>query len=224
MSIVIVDDATHANVGALPNGVLAALYTTGSANIKATPTDFANHPKAIHVCQDNGSDVTADILDSEVGAASPQDVANWIPKARAAFNSNKRPGQRWPGCYASLNNLPPIANALVAAKLTDVPLWVAQWGLATVTAIADIVNASGPYPIVGMQIKNLNAYDFSLFSSTWLDRVSGSPSVKPTIPPGQWNNPIQWTWNGPVTLSGIGMNGAHYVFIFNPDTGLWVKS
>ncbi len=222
MSIVIVDDSTHRNVGALPVGVLAALYTTGSPDIRATAQDFANHPKAIHICQDHGSDVTADILDSETGAATPADCAKWVPKARAAFNAHVRPGQRWPGIYASLSSLTPIANALVAAKLINVPLWVAEWGLPQTTAISDIVNASGPYPIVGMQIKNLLAFDFSLFSSTWLDKSASFP--KATIPPGQWKDPHEWTWKSAVSLAGLGLDGIHHLFVFDPNTGLWVKT
>lgn len=220
MSIVIVDDSTHKNVGQLPVGVLAALYTTGSSDIKATPQDFANHPNAIHICQDHGSDVTADMLDSESGAANPADCVKWLPLARAAFAKNVRPGQRWPGIYASLSNLPPIANAFTLAKITNVPLWVAEWGLPQVSAISDITNASGPWPIVGMQIKNLAAFDFSLFSSTWLGKVSGVAA--PTIPPGQWRDPKEWTWKS-VTLGGVGLDNAPHAFTFDVNSGQWVK-
>src|ERR1700757_214985 len=102
---VMVLDATHSNVKVIPAGILAALYTTGSSDIKATQADFNAHPNAIHIVQDHGSDTTADVIDMEFGAATPQDVVNWLPKARNAFNNATRPGQRWPGVYLSLSRL-----------------------------------------------------------------------------------------------------------------------
>jgi hypothetical protein len=185
MSITFVYDATHANINAIPKGALAALYTTETKNangtspgIKASLQDFINHPNAIHICQDHGSDTMADMLDSELGAADPGDCPVWVEKARANYNSHARPGQRWPGIYTALNTLTAIANELVAAKLTNVPLWIAHWGVSDATATSDILNASGPFPIVGMQIQNLGLDDFSLFSSTYLANVSGHMPTK----------------------------------------------
>lgn len=196
MSITFVLDATHLNIGAIPPNTLAALYTTGSPDIQATATDFANHPNAIHICQDHGSDTMADILDSELGAATPEDCAVWVPKARASFHANIRANQRWPGLYASLSKLPPIANALDAAKITNVPLWVAEWGLPQATAVADLLNASGPFPVVGMQIKNQGADDFSVFSTEWISKVSTPPVPTPPIPSSLSTINIQsgWLW------------------------------
>lgn len=177
MSIILVLDATHQNIGAIPMGTLAALYTTGSPDIKATSLDFQNHPNAIHICQDFGSDDTADILDMENGAATPDDVANWLPKARASFNSVKRPGQRWPGVYLSRSRVTEQANVFVTKRLTNVPLWIAQWGEPQMSAIAEIVAAAGPWPIVGLQIRNQGVDDFSVFSSDWINRRSTVPPV-----------------------------------------------
>lgn len=173
IATVFVDDSTHTNVGSLPAGVLAALYTTGSGGVKATPQDFINHPKAVHICQDNGSDDTADMIDSETGAATAADVVTWLPKARAAFNANKRPGQRWPGVYSNMSNLTGVANALVAAQFTDVPLWLARPGMSDTVAVAEIVAAIGPFPVVAVQVQFLTSIDVSVFSSDWLDNVSG---------------------------------------------------
>lgn len=172
MSITFVLDATHQNVGAIPAGMLAALYTTGSPDIKATPTDFANHPNAIHICQDRGSDVTADIIDMENGAATTQEAVDFINNARHSFWTVARPGQRWPGIYLSRNRVTEQANALVAANLTKVPLWIAQWGEPQTIAVAEIAHTSGPFPIVGLQIRNQGVDDFSVFSTEWINAVS----------------------------------------------------
>lgn len=186
MSITFVLDATHQNVGVIPAGTLAALYTTGSPDIKATQQDFANHPNAIHIVQDHGSDVTADIIDMENGAATVLDVINWLPKARGAFNNATRIGQRWPGVYLSRSRVTEQANAFVNARLTNVPLWIAQWGDPETMAIAELVNANGPWPVVGLQIRNQGADDFSVFSSDWLNhRSSKNVPVHPLIQNGK---------------------------------------
>jgi hypothetical protein len=222
MAIVFVFDATHEHINAIPQGALAALYTTGSPDIKATAADFGNHPHAIHICQDHGSDLTADILDMEAGAASPSDCAVWIPRARNSFNSVHRPDQRWPGIYASKSRVTEVANALVNAKITNVPLWVAHWGEPQNQAIDELMHASGPFPIVGMQIANQGARDFSVFSGTWVNNVAviAKQILKP--PPGQWRNAREWTWKQAIT-AGVGLDGKLHGFIFNPATGDWSR-
>ena len=223
MTVQIVIDATHRNILAIPKGTLAALYTTGSQDIQATQTDFDNHPNAVRICQDHGSDVTADIIDMETGAATPQDVITWLGKARNSFNSNMRPGQRWPGVYLSLSRLTEQANALVAAHDNNVPLWIAEWGLSQATALANINAANGPFPTVAFQIKNLGTSDFSLFSTDWLNKRSGMPTqITPHVPPGQWNDPKQWEWKQAVEF-GIGLDGKIHAFVYNPADGTWTK-
>lgn len=222
MTIIMVFDATHANINALPDNSLAALYTTGSPDIKATPQDFKNHPNAIHIVQDFGSDDTGDFLDCELGAATPQDCAIWLPNARASYHVVKRPGQRWPGIYASMNKLTPVANALVAANISNVPLWVADWGLAQAIAIQDIMNATQPFPIVGMQIQNLGLDDFSLFSSEYLDTTAHAVSAIPPMPPGPWNNARAWDWKMVATM-GTGLDGLFHAFMLNPQRNDWKK-
>lgn len=219
MSITFVFDATHKNIASIPMGQMAALYTTGSPDIKATPQDFANHPNAIHICQDHGSDHSADILDMELGAATPQDCAQWIPQARASFMNATRISQRWPGIYASLSKLTPLANALVAAHISNVPLWVADWGLDQTIAINDIINASGPFPIVGMQIRNQVVDDFSVFSTEYLNHVAGAKPL-PAIPPGQWLDPTKWQWQQVAEL-GLGLDGKLHAFTFDPAANVW---
>lgn len=223
MSITIVLDATHRNIDAIPAGTLAALYTTGTPDIKATQQDFANHPNAVHICQDHGSDTTADIIDMENGAATPQDAVNFINNARHSFWTVERPGQRWPGIYLSRSRVTEQANALVAAKLTDVPLWIAQWGDPETLAVAEIAHTSGPFPVIGLQIRNQNVDDFSVFSTEWLNAVSRKGLPKAKVPPGQWNNPKQWTWKS-VSETGIGLDGKTHTFALNNATGNWDKS
>ena len=224
MSITFARDATHLNIKAIPAGMLAALYTTGSRDIKATADDFATHPNCVRICQDHGSDITADILDMEIGAANPLDCVVWITKARMSFNNVMRPGQRWPGIYASLSRITELANAFVTAKITNVPLWIAEWGLGQGIAINQIESASGPFPIIGFQIRNDGASDFDIFSTEWLNNRSKMPSsITPMVPPGQWNDPKVWEWKD-ATMIGIGLDGKLHSFKFDPATGQWTKS
>jgi len=223
MSITFVRDATHLNINSIPAGMLAALYTTGSADIKATPADFQRHPDAIHICQDFGSDDTADILDVEDFAATPNDAALWVPRARHSFITNKRPGQRWPGIYASLSRITAVANAMVNANLGNVPLWIANWGMLQAAAIDQIVRGMQPFPPIAFQIRNDVTTDFSVFSTEWLNKRSGAiVAIKPTIPPGPWNDAHAWDWKD-ATLTGIGLDGRLHTFVYNPGTGLWTK-
>lgn len=223
MSITFARDATHRNVNSIPAGMLAALYTTGSPDIKATPDDFAKHPNAIRICQDHGSDDTADILDVEDFAATPNDAANWVPRARHAFVSNKRPGQRWPGIYMNRSTLTPVANALTNAGLSGVPLWIAHPGMPQADAIAQIAAASGPFPVIGFQIRFENTTDFNVFSTEWLNKRSGIvANAKPEMPPGPWNDAHAWDWSEVVT-AGIGLDGKLHMFTFDKSKGTWTK-
>lgn len=223
MTVQIVIDATHRNILAIPKGTLAALYTTGSQDIRATEADFNNHPNAVRICQDHGSDDTADILDMELGAATVQNVIDWLPRARHSFNTNKRPGQRWPGIYLSLSRLTEMANALVTAHDSNVPLWIAEWGLSQATALANINAANGPFPTVAFQIRNLGTSDFSLFSSDWLNRRSGMPTqTHGEIPPGPWKDPKEWDWKQVIEI-GIGLDNKLHCFAYDPVHGTWTK-
>lgn len=223
MTITMVRDVTHRNINTIPQGMLAGLYTTGSSDIKATQQDFAKHPDAVRICQDHGSDETADILDMETGAANPQDCANWVPKARASFNNATRPGQRWPGIYMSLSRVSDVANALVRAHITNVPLWIAEWGLGQNIAINKIDTTSGPFPIIAFQIRNDGSSDFDVFSTEWLNRRSAmTPKIVPQMPPGQWKNAVEWNWRE-ATIVGIGQDGKLHGFAFDPDHGIWIK-
>lgn len=225
MSISFVLDATHQNIGSIPAGTIAALYTTGTPDIRATPADLARNPNAIRICQDHGSDDTADILDMENGAATPQNVVDWLPKARHSFNTNKRHGQRWPGVYLSRSRVTEQANALVKANLSNVPLWIADWGEAQITAIGELVAATGPFPIVGLQIRNQVVNDFSVFSDAWLNKRSGmatpthpnpNESFKVNTPP-----PLEVKTGTPAIAFGFGPQGKLLWFTVSEDGHTW---
>jgi hypothetical protein len=172
MSVVVGHDCIHANVSHLPPGQSAG-YTTGSPDIKWTAPDWHAHPGAVRICQDSGTDHTADCLDVESGAAANGQAAGWFKAALAAYHAAARPGQRSPAIYTSASNVTPLVNALLAGGVkTGVALWVANWNLSDAQATADVQNAAGPFPIVGVQFHSGATYDTNVFSGTWLARVS----------------------------------------------------
>jgi hypothetical protein len=177
MSVVIGHDAIHLNVSRLPHGQTAG-YTTGSSDIKWTSSDWAAHPQGVRICQDSGTDHTADVLDVETGAATNTNATHWHSSAVAAFNAATRPGQRYPAIYTSASNVTPLVNALIAAGIkSGVGLWVANWNLSDAEAVAEVQNAAGPFPIIGVQFQSGQYYDTSVFSSTWLEHVSVKPET-----------------------------------------------
>ena len=174
MAVIVGHDAIHANVSHLPPGQ-AAGYTTGSADIKWTPADWAAHKGAVRICQDSGSDHTADVLDIERGAATNANAAPWYLHALASYKSAARPGQRRPALYTSASNVTPLVDALIGAGIKSGPcLWVANWNLTDAQAVADVQNAAGPYPIVGVQFHSGAFYDTDVFSHGWLSTVSAA--------------------------------------------------
>jgi hypothetical protein len=183
MSVTVVHDAIHANVSHLPPG-MAAGYTTGSPDIKWTAADWHAHPGAVRIDQDAGAvDATADVLDVERGAATNGESAGWYRRALASFNAATRPGQRHPAIYTSASNVTPLVNALIAGGVTSGPgLWVANWNLSDASAVALVVAASGPYPVMGVQFASGQFYDTNVFSGTWLATVSGA--APPPADPG----------------------------------------
>ena len=91
---VLVFDATHDNIGALPAGAQVAGYTTGTGtHIRWTAADFAAHPGAVRIDQDPAaSDPTADVLDIEAGAATPASAPGWVRRAWPAARARPGPG------------------------------------------------------------------------------------------------------------------------------------
>lgn len=184
MSEVVGIDATHANIGQLPSGLQYAGYSTGSPDVRWTPQDWAAHPGALRICQDQGAtDATADYLDVERFAATNAEAAGWYRRALMSYRAATRPGQRWPGIYTSQSNVTPLVNALISGGVTSGPkLIIARWDLlATVEDIQRIAETSGPFQIVGMQIINAGAFDVDLFSAVWLGAVSRLPVPVPSL-------------------------------------------
>lgn len=175
MSIVAGHDATHDNIGHLPPGQ-AAGYTTGTSGIRWTSADWKAHPGAVRIDQDfAASDPSADVLDVERGAATYADCPVWAKKAKADFANAVRPGQRRPAIYFSASAVHDVVNALVNGGVKDgVGLFIASWGIGEQAAMADIANASGPFPIVAVQYMNGPFFDYDVFDSAWLDDVSGN--------------------------------------------------
>lgn len=184
MGITVVADATHANISALPKGYRAG-YVTGSSEVQWTVDDWKANPNAIRIDQSPIKtvwDATADVDDMERGAVTLDELATRAKLRLASFHNATRPGQREPLVYASASNITNVVNALISGGIkSGVGLWVANWNLTDPQAVEMVVAASGPFPIHGVQFHNAGLYDLSVFSTTWLNTVSGAP--KPPVPP-----------------------------------------
>jgi hypothetical protein len=175
---VLAQDATGTNQSSIPSGTQAAGYDTGSGGIAWSSSDYSAHTKpfpAVHIDQDAGaSDHLSDILDVESGAATAAECPGWVKQARANYDSAARPGQRWPGIYCSESTVAAVQSALSGAGITDVPFWVAAWGIGEAQAQSNVANGgSGPYPTIGWQYESGSAVDYDVFSVPWLTLVSG---------------------------------------------------
>lgn len=181
-------DTTGDKVSHLPANTQVAGYTTGPVNIRWTTAQFAAHTTptpAVRIDQDSGaSDPTADILDVENGAATVSEIPTWIQLARDSFNKVKRPGQRWPGVYCSLNTLDSAVQMLSQHGINNVP-----FGIAELTNKADattkVSSATGPFPRVWQQYAFGSNFDSGIVSVPWLANVSALPTTK-TIQQDQW--------------------------------------
>ena len=220
-------DATGSNYASLPHGLQYAGYSTGSGGVAWTAAQWAAHPTALRICQDaNASDVTADILDVENGAATLADCPVWAKKAVTTFKAGTRPGQRSPAIYCSASNVTSVINALIAGGVkSGIGLYVANWNLSREEAAAELGKSSGPWPVVGYQFSDMGAYDLDVWTSSWVNNVSkkGVPPVSAEAPPGQWLDAATWTWADCI-LVGKGLDGNLHVFTFNPQKGTWTET
>ena len=169
-------DCTHNNISHLPSGGVDAGYSTGTPDIKWTPEDRAAHPGSVMICQDAGAtDSTADVLDVDRFAATNTEAAGWYLRALVSYHDGHRPGQRHPAIYTSADNVTPLVNALIAGGVHAGPgLFVANWNLSKAQAITDVLNAAGPFPIIGVQFTSLEFYDLDVFDSHWLEATSST--------------------------------------------------
>ena len=176
-------DATGENISTLPRpdgAYIVAGYATGTGPVPWTAADWQQYPGAVRIAQAGplaaDEAVHADVLDYENGAATLADLAPWAKNARAAYTAGLRPGQRTPAIYASASNLTAVCNALVAGGVASgVGLWVAHWGIPEAQALSMVANASGPFPVIGVQFANGAGYDDDVFSVPWLQNVSRAP-------------------------------------------------
>lgn len=216
-------DATHSNIRSLPPGQ-AAGYSTGTPDIIWTAQDRAAHPGSLWIDQDPAArDPMADYLDVESGAAVPADAPGWYLRAVADFHRAARPGQRWPAVYMSMSLVTDVANALVAGGVTSGPgLVIADYGLTQAEAAALVANASGPFPVVGVQWRDAGAYDCNVFSVPWLEGVSGKPVPPPA--PLTYGKPrnlrtlaghasVRLTWDAPGT-PGLPAPAEYLVYVY----------
>lgn len=190
-------DVTGSNypafIAAVPNPLAVAFYSTGKDGVPATSEMWNKFPDALRITQTGSIDTedeTADYIDVEPYAATPEIAAEWCIDALNAWHAVTRPGQRTPCCYGSQSTLTSIANALVAAKLDNgsVGLIVANWNLTSQQANTDVLDADGPFPIHGVQFKSAANYDFDVWSEDWYN--NGSHKV--TDPPPSSGNQHGW--------------------------------
>lgn len=182
-NITLVFDCTSANLAAteavVGKGAQFAGYDTEvgtSAGIKWTATQKAAHPNVVLYDQEpNDSDFLADLLDVEAGAGTIARAGNWYKNTLRNYTLSVRPGQRHPGMYASASNITPLVNGLVTQGITSGPgLVIANWNLSEAQSIADVLAATGPFPIIGIQFKNDGPFDTNVMSTAWLENVSRS--------------------------------------------------
>jgi hypothetical protein len=180
-------DATGDNLAHVPaDGLIKALYVTGSGGVPASSAQLAKNPGCLRIDQspvNTAMDETADVLDYENGAAGAGQVAPWAKNALANWHSGKRPGQRMPAIYMSRSNVTAVVNALIAGGVkSGVGLWVADWNLNPTQAAAEVSAGTGPFPVIGRQYSNKGGgglYDLDVFSTPWTDNVSKAPSPTP---------------------------------------------
>lgn len=190
-------DVTAANYSTRPVGSKLCLYSTGSPDIVATAAMRTANPDAVIIDQTPVSgvwDATADVDDYETGAVSLTELAPRAKLRMASFKAGTRPGQREPAVYASQSNITTVVNALISGGVTSgVGLWVADWSWTEQQAITDVLSASGPFPIVGVQYTNAGTFDRNVFSSSWWSNRSGQPVTPVTVPPANITQ-SSWRW------------------------------
>lgn len=226
MGIVAAVDVTSANYDHAPAGILKCLYVTGSPDIVSTTAQRAANPDALLIDQTPVGgvwDATADVDDYENGAVSLSELPVRAKARMIAFKMGTRPGQREPAVYASQSNITPVVNELIAGGVTSgVGLWVANWSFTEAEAVADVMTASGPFPIIGFQYNNAGPYDQNVFDSGWLNNRSGkiAPSGGVPVPPGQWLDSKAFSWKD-VVITGIGADDKLHTWVLEVSANVW---
>lgn len=217
-------DATSANLSKVPSvmGPYGGGYITGSDGVPWTMAQRDQYPQAVMYDQSSivtSVDITADAFDLENGAVTVGEIAQCVKDGRSAFNVVARIGQRWPAVYMSESNVTTVVNALIAGGVTSCPLIVADYSYSYTEALADVANASGPFPIVGVQYSDAGgngAYDLDVWSLEWLNnrsKMATESYAVSTLPPGEWR--------GPIVLTGEGIDGNIYTTTLKADGKTW---
>ena len=209
-------DATHLGlpsaIGAIHDllpGDIAAGYVTGSPEIIWTPADWATIPTDLKdVMIDQGftgsPNSMADVRDVENGAWTLANAVNktgWQavrPTLYVGFPNTLLEviNAGWKGdvWLVMPSNVPPTQPPRVPAGINVVAI---QWGFS-----------------------NPN-FDISVvFDESWPNVAT--PTVIPQVPPGQWHDPKQWTWQQ-VQIIGRGLDNVLYTFEYREKTGTWVR-
>lgn len=177
MDVVTVVDCKSSNlsVTAAPEPGLMAGYGTGTPDVQWTNAQIAAHPGMVLFDQsplNTMTDETLDVFDVENMAGTLADIVPWLMGARTSFKAGRRPGQRWPALYMSRSTLTPAANVMTAAIPTiTAPIWLAA-PMPEQAAIDTVMQASGPFPIIGVQYLFAGPFDVSVVSASWLSNVS----------------------------------------------------
>lgn len=211
MQLITVYDCPGANINRVtpPPGVKMAGYITGSGPVPWTDAMFARYPDAIRIDQapeNTPMNETADALDMENGAATLQDIQGWVHGAEVNYRNDVRPGQRTPIIYEARSNVTPVVNTLINAGINaGVGLWIAEESSFD-DAAREVINASGPFPVIGRQYQFNDLFDVSVFNAEWFNRVSGKTPVsapKSGVQGGwKWCHKCQGMFYGPHGDSG----------------------
>lgn len=212
-------DATHnglpvamSTIRSLSAGDIVALYNTGSSDIIASAADIASIPKNLHtVFIDQGftgsPNLKATIRDCESGAWELSKAVNktgWnVPRPTLYLG--------YPDTVGEAHSLGWRGDVWLVGPNASAPL--------SPPAVPEGINVVG----VQWNFKNPDFDASVIFDPTWPEvKVSNPTPVKPTVPPGQWNDPAKWSWEE-CAITGVGLDGNFYCFAFNPATGEWVR-
>lgn len=219
MEVTTVIDCKSSNLSVTmaPEPGLMAGYGTGTPDVQWTAAQIAAHPGMVLFDQsplNTSTDETLDVFDVENMAGTLGDIPGWLIGARANFTAGQRPGQRWPALYMSRSTLTPAANVLEAAGITgNVPIWLAE-PMPEQAAIDTVNQASGPWPIIGVQYLFAGPFDVSVVSASWLANVSGrrppTPPIVGTQSGWRYCNKCKSLFYGPDIAVSICAVGGHH--------------
>lgn len=219
-------DVMSCNLHLLPPKAfpVIGLYVTqaggGSGYIAATDAQLAEYPDCVKYAQlPTGDPLWADVLDFEAGAATSAELVTWAKGALESYQKASHPGQRMPTVYCSASNVHVVANALTDGGVkSGVGLGIANWNLTESQAAQDVIDRSGPYPIVFVQYADPGPYDLNAYSTAWLNTRSGKPKPKGYGPPRDLkatggDTSVRLTWQPPGT-AGLPAPDDYLVYVY----------